>query len=87
MATTETATERKQKSTTVPYDNDTLGYCQCGNCPTHKQCKKNELAFCSSGASDNVKGMQQKGCQCPTCQVFENFNLGGGFFCIEGEAK
>jgi len=87
MTTAEAVAARKQKSDLVPFDDDTIGLCQCATCPTHEQCKVGEVVFCSSGMSDNVNDMQKKGCQCPTCEVFSKYNLGGGFFCIEGEVK
>jgi len=80
-------TATKQKSKIVPYNEQIVGYCQCGDCPTHEQAERGEMVFCSAGASDNVEKMVKRGCQCPTCQVFERYGLSKGYFCINGEAK
>jgi len=87
MANPATVTERKQKSKVVPFNNETIGYCQCADCPTHEQCKSNEVVFCSTGESDNKSTMQKKGCLCPQCEVFDKFNLSNGYFCVNGEVK
>ena len=76
----------KQKSKIVPFNDQIKGYCQCADCPTHEQCEKNEIVFCSAGDSDNGDKMAQKGCQCPTCNVFQQHSLANGYFCMEGEA-
>ncbi|MHA2378071.1 MAG: DUF2769 domain-containing protein [Candidatus Thorarchaeota archaeon] len=61
----------------------------CGPCPTFKP---NELPkhpphmlFCSRGASEKPKGqIEDKGCFCPGCGVFKNYELEGGWFCTYG---
>ena len=87
MANPATITERKQKSKIVPYNDETLGYCQCTDCPTHEFCKENEVVFCSAGESDAKATMQKKGCLCPQCEAFDKFNLANGYFCVNGEVK
>ena len=82
-----TVAERKQKSKIIPLNNETVGYCQCTDCPTHEQCSQNEVVFCSSGSSNNSNSMQKKGCLCPQCEVFSKFNLANGYFCVNGEVK
>ncbi len=77
----------KQKSKIVPFNEQVKGLCQCADCPTHEQCEKNEIVFCSAGDSDNSSAMAQKGCQCPTCELFSRYNLSEGYFCMHGEAK
>lgn len=77
----------KQKSKLVPFNDQTKGYCQCVDCPMLEQCRKNEMVFCSSGASENNGNMVPKGCKCPTCEVFKRYNLSDGYFCMHGEAE
>jgi len=77
----------KQKSKVVPFNEVTKGYCQCADCPTHDQCQKNEVVFCSAGNSDNSETMVPKGCQCPECEVFKRYSLSDGYFCMHGEVK
>ncbi|NQT21344.1 MAG: DUF2769 domain-containing protein [Planctomycetes bacterium] len=76
----------KQKSKIVPFNDQTKELCQCADCPTHEQCEKAEIVFCSAGDSDNNDSMAQKGCQCGTCEVFQQHSLAGGYYCMEGEA-
>lgn len=76
----------KQKSKIVPFNEQTKGLCQCPDCPTHEQCAKAEIVFCSAGDSDNSDSMAQKGCQCSGCQVFQQHSLSGEYYCMEGEA-
>jgi hypothetical protein len=77
----------KQRSDIVPYNNFTIGACQCADCPTHEQCKKTEKVFCSVGDSDNSGTITKQGCLCGECEVFKKFSLSNGYFCVNGEAK
>ena len=76
-----------QKSKIVPYNDMTIGYCQCTECPTHEQCKRDEVVFCSAGESANRAGMTAKSCICGECEVFKRHGLATGYFCMNGEAK
>jgi len=76
----------KQKSKIVPFNDQTKGHCQCVDCPTHEQCMRNEIVFCSAGNSGNSSEMVQKGCLCSACEVFQRYSLAGGYFCMNGEA-
>jgi hypothetical protein len=43
------------------------------------------MLFCSRGASEKPKGqIEDKGCFCPGCGVFKNYELEGGWFCTYG---
>jgi len=78
--------ELKQKSDIVEVNDTNLGLCQCMNCPTYEQCVKGEKLFCGIGESKKADMMEERGCLCPTCQVFEKYDLADGFFCMHGEA-
>ena len=61
----------------------------CGPCPTFKPNKLNEVEphalFCARGASKKPRDqIEDKGCNCFMCQVFKNYELEGGWFCIYG---
>lgn len=40
--------------------------------------------FCATGKSEKTPEM--KGCNCPGCQVYTDYDLKGGYFCIRGAA-
>jgi hypothetical protein len=40
--------------------------------------------FCATGKSE--KEAEMKGCDCPGCQVYVDYDLKGGYFCVKGAA-
>jgi len=80
--------EKTQKSKIVPLTDENIAICKrfCGVCPTHDSCDKSEFLFCSAGASVKKENVTQRGCYCPDCEVWENYNLSQMYFCIQGEA-
>jgi len=59
----------------------------CGPCPTFKPNRLNEVKphalFCARGKSSKpTDQIENNGCFCPTCVVFEKYDLIGGWFCI-----
>ncbi|MCW4038696.1 MAG: DUF2769 domain-containing protein [Candidatus Bathyarchaeota archaeon] len=75
----------------VPDTPENMEICKrfCGPCPTFKP---NELMnfrphalFCARGKSEKpTDQIENKGCNCPTCDVLKNYGLVGGWFCIHG---
>jgi hypothetical protein len=62
----------------------------CGTCPTHKA--NNLMAvppmalFCARGPSTKPKNeIEDKGCNCFGCTVYQNYELQGGWFCTYGK--
>jgi hypothetical protein len=62
----------------------------CGACPTHKSNKLGGAPpmalFCARGASSKPKDeIVDNGCNCFGCEVFQVYELKGGWFCIHGK--
>ncbi len=60
----------------VPLNTDTKAKCICKSCLTFI---KNSLmgdVFCSAGSS--AKTPEMKGCNCPGCEVYADYELNGG---------
>jgi hypothetical protein len=55
------------------------GVCQsfCGACPSHPG--TGEWLFC--GRTRSAKKISRKGCFCPSCEVYANYDLKGSYFC------
>jgi len=58
------------------------GNCICGDCPSYPG--TGEMLFCARGKSR--EGIMRNGCLCPSCEVYGDYNLSGGYFCAEGAA-
>ncbi len=52
----------------------------CGSCPSYPG--TDEWLFCARGKSR--KKIARKGCLCPSCQVYLDYELSGAYFCDEG---
>jgi hypothetical protein len=62
----------------------------CGTCPTFKLGELNRIPpnmlFCARGASEKPKEeIKDKGCFCPGCSIYKNYELSGGWFCTYGK--
>ncbi|TFG15459.1 DUF2769 domain-containing protein [Candidatus Thorarchaeota archaeon] len=75
----------------VPDTEENVEICRhfCGPCPTFQsnELRKEEpkLLFCSRGVSKKPnEDIDDMGCNCPQCEVFEKYELEGGWFCIHG---
>ncbi|MFA6228467.1 MAG: DUF2769 domain-containing protein [Patescibacteria group bacterium] len=63
------------------------GRCVCGQCPSYSDCLRDraEGLFCASGkATCEIK---KSGCLCGGCPIATEYNLNGGYWCIEGVAE
>ncbi|MHA1902899.1 MAG: DUF2769 domain-containing protein [Candidatus Thorarchaeota archaeon] len=61
----------------------------CGPCPSFKPNKLNEvppnMLFCARGQSTKPVGeIEDRGCFCPGCEIFQSHELKGGWFCMHG---
>lgn len=54
--------------------------CICGDCPSYLG--DNEGFFCSAGKSK--QNYEKKGCICGKCDLWKEYKLGGGYFCVNG---
>jgi hypothetical protein len=77
--------------TEVPDTPENMVICKrfCGPCPTFKPNGLNEVKphalFCARGKSSKpTDQIENSGCFCPTCGVFEKYDLIGGWFCMRG---
>ena len=52
--------------------------------PTYAQNSLMGGVFCATGKSE--KEAEMKGCDCPGCQVYVDYDLKGGYFCVKGAA-
>ncbi|MFW6117617.1 MAG: DUF2769 domain-containing protein [Thermoproteota archaeon] len=52
----------------------------CGNCPSYPG--TGEWLFCARGRSTTK--IEKKGCLCPTCKVYKDYQLSGRYFCAKG---
>ena len=75
----------------VPNTPENLEICKrfCGPCPTFKPNELNKISpnalFCARGASEKpAKEIEDKGCFCFGCEVFQKYELSGGWFCMHG---
>lgn len=61
--------------------------CLCPTCPTYNSCMRDngEGMFCGNGNTECDP--KQQGCMCADCAVFAQYNLSGGYFCVEGAAS
>ena len=73
----------------VPDTPENLEICKknCGPCATFKPNQLNEYdphaLFCARGASAKPKDqINDYGCNCPGCLLWETYDLEGGWFCI-----
>jgi len=76
----------------VPDTEENMEICKqyCGPCPSFKPNDLNEVEphalFCARGASKKPKEeIEDNGCSCMTCVVFEEYDLEDGWFCMEGK--
>ena len=53
--------------------------CGCGSCPSYPG---EDALFCARGKSATPPAM--RGCVCADCAVFKQYDLLGGYYCIEG---
>jgi hypothetical protein len=62
-----------------------VGVCMssCGACPSYPG--TDEWLFC--GRSRSAKKISKKGCLCPTCQVYKDYELSDNYFCDKGAPK
>ena len=58
----------------------------CGTCPTFQENRLMDsppnALFCARGKSERTEAIANRGCNCPDCDVFKNYGLSGGFFCV-----
>ncbi|MHA2123093.1 MAG: DUF2769 domain-containing protein [Promethearchaeota archaeon] len=73
----------------VPDTPENMEVCKrfCGPCPTFKpnelQKVKPHALFCARGKSEKPKDqIDNKGCNCLDCGIFEKYGLKGGWYCI-----
>ncbi len=76
----------------VPDTEENMEICKqfCGPCPTFKPNELNKVEphalFCARGASQKqADDIEDKGCSCFGCGVFQKYELKGGWFCIHGK--
>ncbi len=72
----------------VADNQENLRKCVCGRCPSYLShtcaAENGELLYCAKGVTGCP--LQDQGCICGACPVFEENSLEGGFFCFNGEA-
>ena len=54
--------------------------CICKNCPTYVE-GETEVGFCHPLVGKSKVITEEKGCNCPTCPIYEKMNLKNGFYC------
>jgi hypothetical protein len=65
----------------VPDTPENMARCLCGDCPSFP----GEGGFyCAKGKS--AKEIRRRGCVCPDCQNFKDFDLSDGYYCADGRA-
>ncbi len=81
----------ENKMSKVPDTSENLEICKrfCGPCPTFKPNNLNKIPpnalFCARGASEKpAEEIEDKGCNCFGCEVFQKYKIRGGWFCING---
>jgi hypothetical protein len=80
---------RQQKSPLVELNERNANRCLCPGCPTYlsSPCpnEHKEKIYCSIGMTECQ--LEQKDCLCwQGCQVYKEYNLKVGYFCIKEEA-
>jgi hypothetical protein len=75
----------------VPDTPENMEICKkfCGPCPTFKpnalNAVKPHALFCARGASEKPAAeIEDKGCSCFACPVFQKYELKGGWYCMHG---
>jgi hypothetical protein len=75
--------------TKVPDTKENMMKCVCMRCPTYQQsdCPKSKMEglFCAKGQSSCE--LEEKGCICGTCPVWDEYGLSKGYFCLHGKAE
>ena len=73
----------------VPDTENSIKICRkfCGSCPSFKPNKLNEFEphalFCSRGKSSKHQSeIKDNGCSCFGCEIFKEYELEGGRFCV-----
>jgi len=68
----------------VPETKENSKKCLCPECPVYNDCIKNkdELLFCSKGATDCK--IEKWGCRCFKCPIQSDYQLVGLFYCEKG---
>jgi hypothetical protein len=61
----------------VPMTPENKAKCFCMSCPTYLQNSLMGGVFCATGKSQ--KTAEMGGCDCPGCQVYTDYDLGGVF--------
>lgn len=65
----------------VPDTAENMARCLCGNCPSYPA----EGGFyCATGKS--AKTIQKRGCVCGDCEIFKEYGLIDGYYCVTGVA-
>ncbi len=79
---------KPQKSQRVELNEQNASKCLCPGCPTYRSSpcpqQKEELIYCSTGATDC--SLEMLGCLCINCPIFRGYDLRLGYFCAFGEA-
>jgi hypothetical protein len=82
---------RESTMSKVPDTQENLEICKrfCGPCPTFKPNELNKISpnalFCARGQSEKpVEEIEDKGCSCFGCEVFQKYKISGGWFCMHG---
>ncbi len=65
-------------------DNYTRCLCYSGRCPTYNENNLDSGLFCARGK--HPKSPARKNCICPDCSVWEQYELGDLYYCVEGFA-
>ncbi|NWF86706.1 DUF2769 domain-containing protein [Candidatus Bathyarchaeota archaeon] len=62
-----------------------VGICtrQCGSCPSYPG--TDEWLFCAR--SKSASKISKRGCFCPSCQVYADYELSSSYFCDKGPPK
>ncbi|MFW6134854.1 MAG: DUF2769 domain-containing protein [Elusimicrobiota bacterium] len=65
-------------------ENEAICAQYCGTCPTYQQLNGGML-FCARGKADSEA--EQKGCNCPACEVQKNYGCTGSYYCLKGPCE
>lgn len=70
----------------VPDSRENADKCVCPDCPTFQasECprEKKETLYCAHGKS--TCGLENQGCICGMCPLWDEYRLSGGTFCVKG---
>lgn len=66
----------------VPDTSENMKLCICGDCPSYPGTGG---TYCAEGKSDQQ--IDQQGCICGNCSVWEDYGLTSSYYCVEGEAQ